>query len=650
MKNKKNEVYLILLVSGISLTSISTIWSPTQDWYLEWASYWNNGLLPYKDFYFPLPPLYLYMYKYILYTPDPLLFSRMFNFAVIVALSVGVYKLLSLKFKDFTAFFVTVTVMLWWQINPTNTISGYFEFACCLLVWGLYFLLGQGWSFKFIISGMLIAASSLVKQNYVLTVISLSVLSFIYIILIKGPYVKKFVFLVLGFVTTYLIFLLYLVKNNSYTFFIDTMLQGGGKNLEFPNLVRNLVIEAVRPQTFVTFLILIVSIAAFARVKKFSIFSVKFTENLALGLYALSAISFSYFYSVGSVPQFLIRFFVLFLLFITTQVAINRIQFLQTFYWAIPVFLIITSWLISNSSFGDLLSSKKLNYGLMQISKFLGSMLWSLSVMVLLLVFYKVFNHNKKNKKNIFVFLNNKILKDYIFISIILSLFLGGLVNAYNGSAFIDSNIILCAILLAILLDGTLISPRNRVRLISFVWVPLSLSSVLITTNPYSWYGWSETTKTQNIASELELFRNFKLTKIENDFYGEVNSAVEKISEKSMRADLTIAQVPAQPILMDLNNLTHYKMFCPIMHIDVCPESASRVDLDNFRRNPPDVFLYYSFGNETLLAFEEAFRDGKKSNIRRIQDWLTSESTLNLEDKIPIPNVPDTFLYVYSKF
>jgi hypothetical protein len=117
-----------------------------------------------------------------------------------------------------------------------------------------------------------------------------------------------------------------------------------------------------------------------------------------------------------------------------------------------------------------------------------------------------------------------------------------------------------------------------------------------------------------------------------------------------MRTDLTIAQVPAQPILMDLNKLTHYKMFCPIMHIDVCPESASRVDLDNFQRNPPDVFLYYSFGNETLLAFEEVFRDGKKSNIRRIQDWLTSESTLNLEDKIPIPNVPNTFLYVYSKF
>ena len=101
MKSKKYEIYLVILTSGISLTSISTIWSPTQDWYLEWASYWNEGLLPYKDFFFPFPPLYLYLYKFILYTPDPLLFSRLFNFAVVIVLNVGLYKLLNLKFKTF---------------------------------------------------------------------------------------------------------------------------------------------------------------------------------------------------------------------------------------------------------------------------------------------------------------------------------------------------------------------------------------------------------------------------------------------------------------------------------------------------------------------------------------------------------------------
>jgi hypothetical protein len=172
---------------------------------------------------------------------------------------------------------------------------------------------------------------------------------------------------------------------------------------------------------------------------------------------------------------------------------------------------------------------------------------------------------------------------------------------------------------------------------------------VLITTNPYSWYGWNETKKTQNISNDLELFRNFKLTKLQTDFYKEVNSAIEKISTRSASTNLTIAQVPAQPILMDLSNLTHYKMFCPIMHIDICPESASRVDLDNFLINPPDVFIYYSFGSEILLAFEEFYRDGKKSNIRRIQEWVTSGSEMKFEDKIRIPNIPDSFLYVYSK-
>ena len=118
---------------------------------------------------------------------------------------------------------------------------------------------------------------------------------------------------------------------------------------------------------------------------------------------------------------------------------------------------------------------------------------------------------------------------------------------------------------------------------------------------------------------------------------------------KSINKNLNIAQVPAQPILMNLNNLTHYKMYCPIMHIDVCPEWASRVDLENFKKDPPDVFLYYSFSDEILLAFEDVFRSGEKSNIRRIEEWLNSGSAMKFEDKIMVPSTPGSVLYVYSK-
>jgi hypothetical protein len=304
--------------------------------------------------------------------------------------------------------------------------------------------------------------------------------------------------------------------------------------------------------------------------------------------------------------------------------------------------------MISNSSFGDLLRIENLNNGLANFSSFLGSMLWSLSVAVLLLFAYKVM-HYKKEEKYFFGFLNNEIMKDYTFISVVFSLFLGGLINAYNGSAFLDSNVILCAILLALLLEGCLVTPKNRVRLISLIWLPLSLSSVFITTTPYSWYGWSESTKTQNISNNLELFRNFKLTSQQTNFYEEVHNVVNGILTKSINKNLNIAQVPAQPILMNLNNLTHYKMYCPIMHIDVCPEWASRTDLENFKKDPPDVFLYYSFSDETLLAFEDVFRDGEKSNIRRIREWLNSGSAMKFEDKIMVPSTPGSFLYVYSK-
>jgi hypothetical protein len=426
------------------------------------------------------------------------------------------------------------------------------------------------------------------------------------------------------------------------------MLQGGGKNLEFLNLARNLVIEALRPQTAVTFLILIVSIVTFARIKKFSSFSISFTENLALGLYTLSALFFIYFYSIGSVPLFVFRFLGLFLLFIATQGIVNRIQIFQSFYWAFPILVVIASWMISNSSLGYLLRIEKLNNVLANFSSFLGSMLWSLSVAVLLLFAYKVM-HYKKEEKYFLGFLNNEIVKDYMFISVVFSLFLGGLINAFNGSAFLDSNVILCAILLALLLEGCLVTPKNRVRLISLIWLPLSLSSVLITTTPYSWYGWSESTKTQNISNNLELFRNFKLTSQQTNFYEEVHNVVNGILTKSINKNLNIAQVPAQPILMNLNNLTHYKMYCPIMHIDVCPEWASRIDLENFKKDPPDVFLYYSFSDETLLAFEDVFRDGEKSNIRRISEWLNSGSAMKFEDKIMVPNTPGSFLYVYSR-
>jgi hypothetical protein len=117
---------------SLNIFLINTIWTPTQGWYLEWANYMNQGLNPHTDFYLPFPPLFVWVNRIFLWTADPLIAERFFMTIAYSLLSLGLFKLLTRFFSLNIAIYTSLLSILIFQLSPTNTISGYYEFAILL--------------------------------------------------------------------------------------------------------------------------------------------------------------------------------------------------------------------------------------------------------------------------------------------------------------------------------------------------------------------------------------------------------------------------------------------------------------------------------------------------------------------------------------
>jgi hypothetical protein len=665
----------------LNVTSINTIWTPTQDWYLEWAKYLSDGLVPYRDFYIPLPPAYVILNQLCLLTGDPLLASRFLNTVVYSLLALGIYLFLAIFSRKSTAIWVTLAVILFWEIHPTDTIGGYYEFATCLAIWGLYFLVKHSSRIENIIGGVMIALASLTKQNFgFVTVVVLAV------IILQQRNLKtrnkevesdssNRMFFAAGAILTYLIFFIYLLFTNSLGQFLRIMMQGGGKNLTLTNLFKNIFSEAASSSNLFSALLFIFAIYILnRRSEKFSIIGKH--KRLASSLLLSTSIFVVHLQQYPTAfPRIIIEILVFTLIIFSTEkiIRVSGFQRVEVVFLVIlPVVVVIGTWMISNSKHGffqsffrEISGDKSLGI-LFMLWNYVGGIVWVTSIFIFAIYVWNYLHRFKKiklkNKGR--VKLNSKNHESYsetwdkfrkkfesgslvYFYAAVLALIASGFINSFNGAAYTDSNILIVAIMLALGLDLVPESHELTTRLFWGIGIPLIASAAIITIVPYQWLGWSEL-KTPNVRNSIPLFRNFELTQTETTFYEKISKAIVMASDEHHESAARIAELPAQPILDSFSTLKQYRLNCPIMHIDVCPESAAIVDLRRIEANPPAVFVYFDFGTPLLKDFENVYRFGKISTIRKIRDNLLSDSRYRLASTISDPADPNSKVYIFS--
>jgi len=632
--NKKESIYgsmAFFMPFSLNFFLINTIWTPTQGWYLEWASYLNQGLHPYTDFYLPFPPLFVWVNRAFLWTSDPLITERFFMTIAYSLLSLGLYKLLSRFFSLNTAVFTSLLSILIFQLSPTNTISGYYEFAILLAAWGLYFSFSES-STKRFFGGALLVASCLTKQNFLPLILAVILMESFSFQNKKKFGIDKYA-TTFGALCSFLAFTGYLVVNNSLLRFIEIMLQGGGKDPEVLALIKNILAPTLNPSTLLLFCLILLTITIFndgtqtaekerglvhsffvaqmvvLMLNPFSISSL-IERRVSILVFGVALLVILINWKLLYQPAVSLKsWIVIFIIFLTpfSAFVINEI-FLRTS--------------INQSRFFHFLNDYSSNVG----SNASGLLLLAMNACVLVQIsairytklkqyFYRCFKDGV-DQPSLLTKLNY----------VVIGLLAAGLLNAVNGGFDFPANLILGSISIAFFVKHFEQSLKKKLFVIAFA-LSILLSSIQIGIHNYQWFGWNEVASGHSTSdrSELRIFRNFYLTDPQKNFYEEVRSGIhlaEKELAKSTDPDPKIVIFPMQPVISELSLLTKYRLNCPILHFDVCPDNEAEKDLKNFKNNPPELVVLFDLGMDFINSNEKVWRDEKISTYREIQEFF----------------------------
>ncbi len=632
--NKKESIHgglAFLMPFSINFFLINTIWTPTQGWYFEWASYLNKGLNPYTDFYLPFPPFFVWINRIFLWTSDPFIAERIFMTIAYSLLSLGLYQLLSRFFSSNIAICTALLSILIFQLSPTNTISGYYEFAMLLATWGLYFSFSES-SKKRFFGGALLAASCLTKQNFLPLILAITLMESFSFENNKKFEAKKYA-TTFGAFSAFLAFTGYLVSDSSLMRFIEIMLQGGGKDPEILSLFKNILAPALNPSILYLFCIILLTISV---IKDRSLTVTAEKSFVTFFLATQMVILILSPFSISSLIErrtSIIIFGIVFLAILLNWKFLNQLA-VSSKYWLVIVMVFMTpfSVFVMNEIFlRSALNQKRFFHNLNDYSSSIGLKISGmlLLVMIMFVLFQMSAIWYPKHKHLIYRCFKSGVDHPRMLAKlnyVVFGLLAAGLLNAVNGGFDFPANLILGSISIAFFVRHFEQTLMKKVFIIPFA-LSILLSSIQIGTHNYQWFGWNEVASGHSTSnrSELGVFRKFYLTDPQRNFYQEVNSGIglaeEKIA-KSTDLDPKIVVFPMQPVISELSLLTKYRLNCPIMHFDVCPDNEAEKDFKNFKMSPPDLVVLFDLGMDFIDSNEKAWRDEKISSYRKIQEFF----------------------------
>ena len=619
----------------VNLFSINTIWSPTQGWYREWA-YYSSSLTPYKDFYLPFPPLFVWINQLFLLFPDPILTERIFMVLIWTLLSLGLYLMIEkLIANKKAALLGTLLSVYAFQFSPTNTIAGYYEFALMLLFWGVYCCLLEK-PYLNLLGGVGIAAASLTKQNFV---VGLPVFIFCIcaIWVFEKKFLKKILIASIGILLTYLVFGIYLLLTDSFSAFVKIMLEGGGKSPHLTALIYSLLAPITEPRAVITLLF------GFALIFVVSL-KVSLSRSQILSAYLLAMI-FLWFLvpsSINNQAWGRLGLIIGLSIFLTNYYLAGTEPFLvgdEIFLWLLLVTpagtfvaaeVLMRIWPVQNHRIA---ATGKIADG---FASYFVSVFLTLAFTGCILFVLKNFTKAKTPNQLLsgYPFQSNLTDKLSTLVLLIFLLF-AGVLNAFNGGFDFPSNLGLGAFGIAVLIDQF----GEQVFKLRFLWVfaiSFVIASMSITLHIYSWFGWNENFSAHS-SNQIPIFRNMHLTGYETDYYTRISIAVDNANHalpKSNGKNPRLFVFPMEPIIYDLSKIEQYRVNCPILHFDICPERVATLDLKRIMQDPPEIVVLFDLGKDFIRSNEATFRGGKNSAYQSILKYFVKSRDYTLVDSL----------------
>lgn len=136
----------------------------------------------------------------------------------------------------------------------------------------------------------------------------------------------------------------------------------------------------------------------------------------------------------------------------------------------------------------------------------------------------------------------------------------------------------------------------------------------------YTWWGWTDYSVHEKVYPvDIPALKGLKLSAEQKEIYEEITKLVEENSDE----DDVVWGYPHIKIFNVLTNRYKMSTFMPVLFYDVSADSYVAEEVSRLKENPPDIIIWETIPN-CLEVHESAFREGKLLKQREIVDWFHS--------------------------
>lgn len=156
--------------------------------------------------------------------------------------------------------------------------------------------------------------------------------------------------------------------------------------------------------------------------------------------------------------------------------------------------------------------------------------------------------------------------------------------------------------------------------------------------NAYSWWGDSEAPFSEKTeASDIKALKGFRFSKEEYEKYDKLCEVIDDNTDENSTI-FGFPYVKAYNVFLENYNMDN---FVPVLFYDVCADDYAKKDAKLLAKNPPDIVVWLDI-KQCMETHEKAFRNGDILGQRKIQKWFASVKN---EDYTLIGQIGEVFVY-----
>lgn len=172
-------------------------------------------------------------------------------------------------------------------------------------------------------------------------------------------------------------------------------------------------------------------------------------------------------------------------------------------------------------------------------------------------------------------------------------------------------------------LQGTIAS----VVAASLILIPISTFASGQSNLPYSWWGLSTASinEPRRLGAEISP-SGFHLSDSDSSMYRGVRTTTSKVLEQlGVETPILLGPNTAGIAAGLIGDVSIYKTTCVILWFDICPPDTAEQDARKIMNDPPKIIIWNFAPDFVIAGHEQGFNRGKVSGISVVQNWIDKE-------------------------